>query len=139
MALLLQDLTAKVIGVYYDVYGELGQGFLESVCQTGMEIALRERGLSVVEHPTLEVNFRGQIIGDFVPDMVVDGCLIVEIKSCRSLQPAHEAQLINYLRVCSDIEVGLLFNFGPKPEYMRRILTNDRKIPARPVHTLTKE
>ena len=139
MALLLQELTAKVIGIYYDVYGELGQGFLESVCQTGMEIALRESGLSVVEHPTLEVHFRGQIIGEFVPDMVVDGCLIVEIKSCRSLQSAHEAQLINYLRVCSEIEVGLLFNFGPRPEYMRRILTNDRKVPARPASPLAKE
>jgi GxxExxY protein len=93
-----------------------------------MAIALRQSGLAILEFPRMEVHFRGQIIGQFSPDMVIDGRLIVEIKSGRAIHPAHESQLINYLRV-SDIDVGLLFNFGPKPQYLRRILTNDRKHP----------
>ena len=129
MPLLHQDLTMKVIGIFYDVYGELGSGYLESVCQAGMAIALRESGLAVLEFPGMEVHFRGQIIGHFTPDMLIESRLIVEIKSGRAFHPAHEAQLINYLRA-SEIEVGLLLNFGPKPQYLRRILTNDRKAPA---------
>jgi GxxExxY protein len=130
MALLHEDVTGPVLKTFYDVYGEMGQGFLESVCQAAMLIALRASTLSVVQFARLGVHFRGHIIGDFVPDMIVNGCVIVEIKSGRAISPAHEAQLINYLRA-SEIEVGLLLNFGPRPEYIRRILTNDRKIPTR--------
>jgi len=132
MELLHRDLTEKVIGTFYEVYGELGCGYLESVCHAGMAIALRESGLAVLECPPMEVHFRGQIIGQFTPDLVIDRRLIVEIKSGLAFHPAHEAQLLNYLRV-SDIEVGLLLNFGPKPQYLRRILTNDRKTPPHPV------
>ena len=132
MPLLHQDLTGRILRVFFDVYNELGQGFLESVCHAAMAIALRESGLSVVEFPQLDVHFRGHIIGDFVPDMVVNGCVILEIKSGRAIHPVHEAQLMNYLRA-SEIEVGLLLNFGPRPQHARAILTNDRKIPCQAV------
>ena len=130
MALLHEDLTGRIVGVFYDVYTELGQGFLESVCQTAMGIALTESGLSVAQQAPLEVWFRGRAIGNFLPDIVVNDLVCVEIKSGGWIHPAHEAQLLNYLRA-SSMEVGLLVNFGPKPEYRRRILTNDRKVARR--------
>ena len=124
------DLTERIIGVFYDVYNELGHGFLESVCQTAMVMALRQSGLSVEQSVHYEVWFRGVAIGTFVADIVVNGQVIIEVKSGSALHPWHEAQLLNYLRV-SSLEVGLLMNFGPKPEYRRRVFSNDRKSSAR--------
>lgn len=96
MALLHEDLTGRIIGVFYDVDAELGQGFLESVCQTAMGIALTESGLSLALQAPLEVWFRGRAIGSFIPDIVVNDLVCVEIKSGRCIHPAHEAQLLNY-------------------------------------------
>ena len=127
MPILHEKITEKIVGVFYDVYNELGYGFLESVCQTAMVMALRQAGLSVEQNVPFQVWFRGESIGSFVADMIVDGEVLVEIKSTSSLHQWNEAQILNYLRV-SSIEVGLLMNFGPKPEYRRRIFTNDRKI-----------
>lgn len=127
MPILHEEITGKVVGVFYDVYNELGHGFLESVCQTAMAIALRQASLSVEHNVPFQVWFRGESIGSFAADMIVDGKVLVEIKSASALHPWNEAQLLNYLRV-SSIEVGLLINFGPKPEHRRRIFTNDRKV-----------
>ena len=126
MPILHEEITEKIVGVFYDVYNELGHGFLESVCQAAMVMALAQAGLRVEQNVPFQVWFRGVSIGSFVADMIVDGKVLVEIKSASALHPWNEAQLLNYLRV-SSIEVGLLMNFGPKPEYRRRILTNDRK------------
>jgi GxxExxY protein len=126
MPLLHEDVTSRIIKVFYDVYNELGHGFLERVCQTAMVMALRDAGLTVAEKVPLAVMFRGQCIGEFEPDIVVNGVVLGEIKSGSALHPWHDAQVLNYLRA-SSIEVGLLFNFGPKPEHRRRVLTNDRK------------
>jgi GxxExxY protein len=118
--------TEKIIGVFYDVYNELGHGFLESVYEGSMVIALREAGLRVVQQQPIAVFFRGQLVGDFRADLIVDDEVIVEVKAARAIEPAHEAQLMNYLRA-SRIEVGLLMNFGPKAEFKRFIFDNDRK------------
>ena len=126
MQLLHYDLTEKIIGVFYDVYRELGSGFLERICQSAMVIALREAGLTVLEGVSYPVHFRGQLLGTFRPDIVVNDLVLVEIKSKSALHPHDEAQAINYLRV-SHLEVALIMNFGPKPEHNRRVLTNDRK------------
>jgi GxxExxY protein len=126
MALLHEDVTSRIIKVFYDVYNELGHGFLERVCQTAMVMALREAGLSVEEKVPLAVWFRGVCIGEFEPDIIVNGVVLGEIKSGSALHPWHDAQVLNYLRA-SSVEVGMLLNFGPKPEHRRRILTNDRK------------
>jgi GxxExxY protein len=126
MPILHEDITEKIVGVFYDVYNELGHGFLESVCQTAIVMALTQAGLSVEQNVPFQVWFRGVSIGTFVADVIVNGKVLVEIKSASALHPWNEAQLLNYLRV-SSIEVGLLMNFGPKPEYRRRIFTNDRK------------
>ena len=120
------DLTKSVIGVFYEVYNELGQGFLESVYEAGMELALRQAGFSLQRQQAIEVRFRGQTIGDFRADLVVEGVLLVELKAARALDPAHEAQVLNYLRA-TDLEVGLLLNFGPKPEVKRFLYDNPRK------------
>ena len=126
MAILHAEVTEKVIAVFYDVYNELGHGFLESVCQTAMVMALSQAGLSVEQRVPFQVWFRGESIGSFQADIIVNGRVLIEIKSASALHPWNEAQLLNYLRV-SSIEVGLLMNFGPKPEYRRRVFTNDRK------------
>ena len=126
MTLLHHDLTEVIIGIYQDVYTELGHGFLERIYQQAMVIALRDAGLSVVERMPFPVLFRGQLLGDFFADIVVNGVVLVEIKAGNALHPWHEAQAINYLRA-STLEVALIMNFGPKREYWRRVLTNDRK------------
>ena len=128
MPLLHEALTERVIGIYYAVYAELGHGFLEKVCQRALVIALREAGLSVTEQVRTEVKFRGQIVGVFFADIVVNGLVLVEVKAASSLHPWDEAQALNYLRA-SPIEVALIFNFGPTREFRRRILTSDCKKP----------
>ena len=120
------ELSKRVIGIFYQVYNELGQGFLESVYEAAMELALRQAGLAVQRQPAIEVRFRGETIGDFRADLVVEGVLLVELKAAKAIDPAHEAQVLNYLRA-SDLEVGLLLNFGPKPEVKRFLYDNHRK------------
>ena len=130
MPLLHEDVTSRILKVFYEVYNELGYGFLERICQSAMVMALRDEGLSVAEKIPLAVMFRGVCLGEFEPDLVVNGVVLVEIKSGSSVHAWHDAQVVNYLRA-SSFEVGLLLNFGPKPEHRRRILTNDRKRGAR--------
>jgi GxxExxY protein len=121
------DLTERIIGVYYEVYNELGYGFLESVYHTAMRIALQHAGLSVEVEVQVPVTFRGESIGEFRVDLLVEGKVIMELKAVRSLEPAHEAQLFHYLRATT-IEVGLLVNFGaPRPQLRRLLLENSAK------------
>lgn len=124
--LLHEELTEKIIGVFYDVYNELGHGFLESVYHKAMVVALTQVGLTVVSKPQVPVFFRGELVGDFEADVVVEGKVLLELKSARELDPAHEAQTLNYLRA-TPIEVGLLMNFGPKPKFRRLAFANERK------------
>ena len=119
-------LTQQIIGVFYEVYNELGHGFLESVYETAFGIALTSKGLSVFHQIEVPVWSRGNKIGDFSADMLVDKCVLLELKAARCLDAAHEAQLLNYLRA-TEIEVGMLFNFGLKPEFKRLAYDNSRK------------
>jgi GxxExxY protein len=121
-----EELTQQVIGVFYEVYNELGHGFLESVYVNAMVVALRARGLSVEQQFAVPVWFRGIKVGSFCSDLVVEGKVIVELKAVRSIDPAHEAQLLIYLRA-TEIEIGLLLNFGIKAEIKRRLFDNPRK------------
>lgn len=121
-----RELTQKVIGVFFEVYNELGHGFLESVYQKAFELTLISQGLRVCRKVEVPVWFRGQKVGDFEADIMVEECLLLELKAVRGLDSAHEAQLLNYLRA-TDIEVGLLFNFGVKPEFQRLAFDNSRK------------
>lgn len=120
------ELTKGIIGVFYEVYNELGHGFLESVYENSLAIALRVKGFEVHQQVSVPVLFRGQLVGDFNADLLVNKTVILELKSCRSIVDAHIAQLLNYLKA-TEIEVGLLLNFGPRPEFKRVVFGNERK------------
>jgi GxxExxY protein len=121
-----KELTYKIIGVYYDVYNELGHGFLESVYQKSLGLALQAAGLDACWPIAIPVFFRGQQVEHFEGDMLVERSVLLELKAVRALDGSHQAQLINYLRA-TDIEVGLLLNFGVKPEVKRLLFDNSRK------------
>jgi GxxExxY protein len=121
-----RELTEKIIGAFYDVYNELGHGFLESVYEQALAIALTQAGMKVERQVAVSVWFRGQQIGDFRADVLVDGSVLLELKAARTLDQAHEKQLLNYLRT-TDIEVGLLLNFGVSPQFRRLVYENERK------------
>ena len=120
------DITSSILRGYYEVYNELGHGFLESVYENALCVVLTEYGLSIERQKEISVYFRGSLVGSFTPDMIVDEKVIVEIKAAENLVPAHESLVINYLRA-TEIEVGLLLNFGKKPEIKRCAYDNQRK------------
>jgi GxxExxY protein len=119
-------LTHKILGVFYDVYNELGHGFLESVYHRSLVVALDTVGLNVCSRVAIPVWFRGNEVGHFQADILVENCVLLELKAVRALDSSHRAQLMNYLRA-TDIEVGLLLNFGEKPEFKRLIFDNLKK------------
>lgn len=121
-----KELTFKIIGGFYDVYNELGHGFLESVYQRSLALALQSSGLHVSSEIKIPVWFRGQRVGQFEGDLLINNSVLLELKVARCLDVSHQAQLLNYLRA-TDIEVGLLLNFGLKPEFKRLILDNASK------------
>jgi len=121
-----RELTQKIIGVFYEVYNELGHGFLESVYQKSLILALNEAGLMVHSPVDIPVWFRGRQVGDFEADVLVEKCVLLELKAASAIHNSHQAQLLNYLRA-TDIEIGLLLNFGVKPEFKRLVFDNLRK------------
>jgi len=121
-----RELTEKIIGVFYDVYNELGHGFLESVYRDSMVIALEQADLKCESEAAVPVCFRGRDVGQFRADIIVEGLVILELKTAASIDRSHEAQLYNYLRA-TEIEVGLLFNFGKQPEFRRVVFSNEEK------------
>ena len=120
------DVTDKIIGIFYDVYNELGHGFLESVYEESLVIALRQAGLIVNRQVPVPVWFRNQKVGEFRADVTVENCVLLELKCAKGLDSAHEAQILHYLK-STDIEVGLLLNFGLKPQFRRLLFDNERK------------
>src|SRR5437667_12842054 len=120
------ETTQKIIGVFFEVYNELGHGFLEPVYEKSLEVALNSMEIKVRRQIEVPVWFRSHQVGDFTADMLVNDCVLVELKAARALDSAHEAQLLNYLRA-TEIEVGLLLNFGLKPQFKRLIFDNPRK------------
>ncbi len=124
--MLYEELTSKIIGAFYQVNDLLGFGFLEKVYENSMYIELKRAGLKVEKQKNIKVFYRGRDVGDYYAELIVSDLVIVELKAAESLCEEHEAQLINYLKA-TNIEVGLLFNFGRKAEFKRKIFTNDRK------------
>lgn len=117
--MLHKDLTEKIIAACFEVSNELGAGFLESVYEKALLIALSGRGIVAESQLPLQVRFRNQVVGDFYADIVVENVILLELKAVRGLAPEHQAQVINYLKA-TGMEVGLLVNFGnPKLEYRR--------------------
>ena len=120
------ELTEKIIGSFYAVYSKLGYGFLEDVYGKAMVIELKRHGLALNTERAIEVYYEDQLIGKYYADIIVNDLVILELKSVKSLAVEHEAQLLNYLKA-TPYEVGLLLNFGPKPETKRRSFDNNRK------------
>jgi len=121
-----KETTDIILRSFYETYNELGDGFLESVYENALYIVLTGYGLRVEKQKNISVFFRGKEIGDFKADLIVNEKIIIELKAVRTLASAHEAQLINYLKA-TNIEVGLLLNFGREPEFKRFVFDNKRK------------
>ena len=118
-----QDLTSKIISCFYKVYNTLGFGFLEKVYENAMLIELKSNGLFTERQKPISVFYNEQLVGEYFADLIIENKVIIELKAAEALIEEHELQLINYLKA-TDIEVGLLLNFGKKPEVRRKIFTN---------------
>jgi len=118
--------TEKIIGIFYDVYNELGYGFLESVYRRAIRLALLQAGCFVEEEVPINVSFRNTIVGVFRADLIVDRSILLELKTADELCRAHESQTLNYLRATT-IETALLLNFGPVPKVRRLVMKNATK------------
>lgn len=121
-----KELSEKIIKVFYKVYNQLGYGFLEKIYEKAMMIDLKQEDVLAVSQFPISVNYEGQVIGEYFADIIVDNKIIVEIKAARRLAQENEAQLLNYLKA-TNIEVGLLLNFGEKPEIRRKVFDNSKK------------
>lgn len=126
MTYLHQDLTDRIIQSFYRVYNHLGFGFLEKVYQNALFHELRKAGLTTEAQKPIKVFYEDVLVGEYYADLIVSDLVILELKAAESIAPEHELQLINYLKA-TDMEVGLLLNFGQKPGVRRKIFTNDRK------------
>jgi GxxExxY protein len=118
--------TDQILAVFYSVYNELGHGFLESVYHRSLVLALEAAGLKVCSRVAIPVWFRDHQVGHFEADVLVENCVLLELKAARSLDSSHRAQLLNYLRA-TEIEGGLLLNFGERPEFKRVVFDNLKK------------
>ena len=120
------SLTEPIIRGFYAVYNELGHGFLESVYKSALTLELSSAGHHVARECPIVVHFRGHVVGEFRADLIVDSQVLVEVKAGRTIERAHESQLLNYLRG-SQLEIGLIVNFGTRPSFKRMIFQNSRK------------
>ena len=120
------EITEKIIKAYYTVYNTLGYGFLEKVYENAMIIELRKNGLACSSQYPIEVFYVGHKVGQYFADIMVEESVILELKAATALCEEHEAQLTNYLKA-TEIEIGLLLNFGKEPEFKRKIFSNENK------------
>jgi GxxExxY protein len=120
------ELTGKILGAFFQVHKELGYGFSEKVYEKALTILLSEIGLKVETQVHLCVYFHEQKVGEYIADMVVNDVVLLELKAAERIVDEHAAQLLNYLKA-TNIEVGLILNFGPIAEFRRKIYDNERK------------
>ena len=120
------DLTGMVIEAFYNVYNKLGYGFLERVYENAMMIELKKLGLERSNQHAINVYYDDEEVGDFFADILVQNTVILELKAAKKINEEHEAQLLNYLKA-TEVEVGLILNFGPKPQVSRKIFENKYK------------
>jgi GxxExxY protein len=126
MELLHEELTNVIIKTFYEVYNELGYGFLEKVYQNSLFLELRNKGFKVEAQKKISVYYKGIEVGEYYADLIVEDLVILELKAAEYIVKDFENQILNYLR-STDCEVGLLLNFGKKPEFKRKIFENYRK------------
>jgi len=123
---LLKDETDVIIKSFYDVYNGLGYGFLERVYQNALFFELQKQGFECETNKAINVYYNKQLVGEYYADIIVNNLIILELKAVESICHEHELQLINYLKA-TPMEVGLLLNFGQKPQIRRKIYTNNNK------------
>ncbi|HAB51421.1 MAG: GxxExxY protein [Ignavibacteria bacterium RIFOXYB2_FULL_35_12] len=121
-----QELTELIIKAFYNVYNSLGYGFLEKVYENSMLIELKSLGLNCEKQKPISVFYKNLNVGEYFADIIVENKVIIELKAAEGIIEEHEAQLLNYLKA-TDIEVGLLFNFGKQPQFKRQIFENEYK------------
>ena len=121
-----KELSQQIIGAFYDVYNTLGYGFLEKVYENAFLYELKIIGLNANPQVPIEVFYKGIRVGQYYADLVIEDKIIIELKATETLCEAHEFQLLNYLKA-TNMEVGLLFNFGGKPEFKRLVYTKSFK------------
>ena len=124
---LYTDITGAIIESYFNVYNKLGFGFLESVYQRAMVFGLSAKGFKCDDKFPIKVYYSGQNVGNYVADILVNEIVVIEIKAASELCEDHEKQLINYLKA-TDLEVGLLLNFGVKPQFKRKVFSGEYKM-----------
>ena len=124
--MLHEELTNSIICAFFNVYNALGHGFLEKVYENALALELRKTGHSATQQESVKVFYDGEQVGEYYADIIVNGLVILELKSAETLKNEHFAQLTNYLNA-TDKEVGLLLNFGKKPEFKRIVLGNESK------------
>jgi GxxExxY protein len=127
------DLSEKILEVFFKVYQELGYGFNEKVYQNALMIALKEAGFNVEGQRSISGYFRGQVVGEYFADIVVNNIILLELKTAKQIIDEHEAQLLNYLKA-TYFEVGYVLNFGPTYSFKRKIYDNERKGPLTWAH-----
>ena len=127
MNLLHKNITDIILKSYYKVYNNLGYGFLEKVYENALLYELRNHGLDCEKQKPIKVYYEQIQVGEYYADIIVNECIILELKAAESIVEEHEFQLINYLKA-TEIEIGLLLNFGKNPEFKRKIFTNNKKI-----------
>ncbi len=118
-----EELTSLIIKCFYTVYNMLGFGFLEKVYENALQIELKNQGLNVDKQKPIKVYYKDKVVGEYFADLIVEDKVILELKAAEALCEEHELQLINYLKA-TDKEIGLLLNFGKKPQVKRKIFTN---------------
>ena len=132
------ELTEKLIGIFFAIHNELGHGFLESVYKQAFSVVPAENGIFFERQIAIPVWFHGKQIGEFRADILADRKVLIELKTGREVEPAWEKQLLNYLRA-TDVEVGLLFNFGPSAQFRRYVFENNKKNPRNPRESAEKK
>jgi hypothetical protein len=125
--ILYKEETDSIIAAFYEVYNALGYGFLERVYQNALFQELTRRGFRCEAQYRIDVFYKGNKVGEYYADILVNERIILELKATESICPEHEAQLVNYLKA-TRMEVGLLLNFGKKPQFVRKVFNNTRKI-----------
>ena len=123
---LYSNVSSRIIRAFYNVYNTLGYGFLEKVYENALIIELEKEHIKCQQQQHIDVFYEGQKVGEYFADIIVEDKVIIELKSVENLSPKHEAQLVNYLHA-TDMEVGLLLNFGKVPQHKRRVLTKEYK------------
>ena len=119
-------LTGQILGAFFNVYNRLRYGFSEKVYENALALELESFGLSVEQQKPIQVYYEGEVVGEYYADILVNNLVILELKAARKILDEHTAKLLSYLK-STQIEVGLLLNFGPKPQHVRKVYDNDQK------------